>query len=184
MNCTDIGTPSTATKTKLNLGCRNRTIEGFKGMDIDRHEGVDIVGDISDLSAFEDGSVAEIYSSHVLEHFPHVRTLDVLKEWARVLEPGGKLYVAVPDFARCVELYQLLGITQWLQDYVSGGQEYATAYHYAIMDEEKLTGLLKEAGFSDSFRVEQFPVGDPGDCSNLCSNIDNEPISLNMIATK
>lgn len=153
-------------------------------MDCDAHEGVDIVGDISDLSRFADNSIPEIYASHCLEHFPHPKTLSVLKEWHRVLAPGGKLYVAVPDFARCVELYLALGITQWLQDYVSGGQEYKTAYHYAIFDEAKMSALLAAAGFSESFRVEQFPIGDENDCSNLCSNLDNLPVSLNMVAIK
>lgn len=168
----------------LNLGSRNRAIEGFLNVDCDQHEGVDIVGDISDLSRFADGSIPAIYASHCLEHFPHVRTLLVLKEWNRVLEPGGKLYVAVPDFARCVEIYLSTGVTQWLQDYVSGGQEYATAYHYAIFDEQKLSDLLKEAGFAESFRVEAFPIGDENDCSNIRSNLDGESISLNMIGVK
>lgn len=168
----------------LNLGSRNRAIPGFLSMDCDQHEGVDIVGDIADLSRFENGSVGEIYASHCLEHFPHPQTLSVLKEWHRVLVPGGKLYVAVPDFARCVELYGYSGINQWLLDYVSGGQEYATAYHYAIFDEDRLSGLLRDAGFADSFRVEQFPIGDPADCSNLVSNFDGLPVSLNMIAEK
>ncbi len=42
---------------RLNLGSRDRKIPGFKNMDIDAHEGVDIVGDVSDLSMFEDESV-------------------------------------------------------------------------------------------------------------------------------
>lgn len=168
----------------LNLGSRNRAIPGFLSMDCDAHEGVDIVGDISDLSRFEDGSVEEIYASHSLEHFPHPQTISVLKEWHRVLAPGGKLYVAVPDFQRCVELYGYSGINQWLLDYVSGGQEYETAYHKAIFDEDRLSGLLKEAGFAESFRVEAFPIGDPEDCSNLVHNYDGLPVSLNMIAVK
>jgi predicted SAM-dependent methyltransferase len=168
----------------LNLGSRNRAIPGFLNIDCDQHEGVDIVGDISDLSRFEGGSVSEIYASHCLEHFPHPRTLSVLKEWYRVLEPGGKLYVGVPDFARCVELYAITGITQWLQDYVSGGHEYATAKHEAIFDHDKLSRLLREAGFSESFRVECFPIGDESDCSNLKSTHDGLPVSLNLIAVK
>ena len=168
----------------LNLGCRTRHIDGFMNMDIEPHEGVDIVGDVSDLSSIATGSIDEVMASHILEHFPHSRTLDVLKEWHRVIAPGGKLYVAVPDFERCVELYQLGGITQWLQDFVSGGHEYPTAKHEAIFDEAKLTGLLKETGFSDSFRVESFPMSEDNDCSNLASTLDGERVSLNMIAVK
>jgi predicted SAM-dependent methyltransferase len=75
---------------------------------VDVHEGplVDIQGDISDLSRFESGSVTEIYASHCLEHFPHVRTLDVLKEWRRVMAKGGKVFVSVPDMDYIVRHYQ------------------------------------------------------------------------------
>lgn len=175
---------TTATELKLNLGCRTRSMEGWTNFDCGDHPGVDVVGDIRNLSMFADGSVSEIYCSHAAEHVPHPEAPAMLKEWHRVLAPGGKLYIAVPDFERCVELYQLTGINQWLQDYVSGGQEYATAYHYAIYDEAKLTAMLTEAGFSDSVRVEEFPIGDPEDCSNLKSNIDGLSVSLNMVATK
>lgn len=173
-----------ADKLKLNLGSRNRAIDGFTGMDIDPHAGVDIVGDVFDLSRFADGSVSEIYASHILEHAPHPKTLDVLKEWARVLEPGGKLYVAVPDFARTVELYQFRGLNEWVVNFLMGDQIYKTAYHYNLFDEPRLEGMLKAAGFSDSFRVEQFPIGDEDDCSNLKSTVDGEPVSLNMVAVK
>lgn len=173
-----------STAIKLNLGSRNRAIPGFTGMDCDAHEGVDIVGDISDLSRFKDGEVEEIYASHCLEHFEYHKTLAVLKEWARVLEPGGKLYVAVPDFARCVELYESMGLNEWIVRFLMGDQEYKTAYHYNLFDEPRLALLLKEAGFSDSFRVELFPIGDERDCSNLVSTNDGLPVSLNMVATK
>lgn len=168
----------------LNLGSRTRSIPGFANMDIDLHSGVEFVGNVSDLSQFESGSIPEIMASHILEHFPHPKTLDVLKEWHRVIEPGGKLYVAVPDFERCVELYQMGGLTQWLQEFVSGGHEYPTAKHEAIFDEGKLTRLLREAGFADVFRVESFPMSEDDDCSNLASTLDGQRVSLNLIAVK
>lgn len=168
----------------LNLGSRNRAIPGFLNIDCDPHDGVDIVGDISDLSRFADGSIPAIYASHCVEHFEYHKTLAVLKEWARVLEHGGKLYVAAPDFARCVELYDSLGLNEWIVRFLMGDQEYKTAYHYNLFDEDRLAMLLKEAGFSESFRVEQFPIGDENDCSNLASTYDNLPVSLNMVAIK
>ena len=168
----------------LNLGARNRAIPGFLSMDIDAHEGVDVVGDCSNLSQFEADSIGAIYASHLLEHFEHHRTLAVLKEWFRVLEPGGKLYVAVPDFQRALELYGSTGLDDWIVRLLMGDQAYKTAYHYSLFDEERLTHQLKQAGFADAFRVEEFPIGDDNDCSNLVSNLDGESVSLNMIAVK
>jgi predicted SAM-dependent methyltransferase len=172
------------TAIKLNLGCRTRTKPGWLNVDIDPHPGVDIVGDVADLSRFEDGEVSEIYGSHVLEHFPHPQTLGVLKEWARVLEPGGKLYVAVPDFARCVELYHACGLNDWINRFLMGDQEYRTAYHYSLFDEGKLSRLLAEAGFADSYRVEELDGAQPHECSNLVSTHDGGRVSLNMVATR
>lgn len=173
-----------AQKIKLNLGCRTRTKEGWLNLDCDAHPGVDFVGDASDLSRFKDGEIAEIYASHILEHFGFHKTLPVLKEWARVLEPGGKLYVAVPDFARCVELYGMLGLNDWIIRFLMGDQEYKTAYHYDLFDEARLTKLLADAGFSDSFRVEEFPDSEESECSNLSSTHDGERVSLNLIAIR
>lgn len=168
----------------LNLGSRTRSVEGFVNLDCDPHEGVDFVGDASDLSRFADGSIPEIFASHLLEHFPHPKTMAVLKEWFRVLEPGGKLYVAVPDFARAIELYEMRGLCEWINRFLMGDQEYKTAYHYSLFDDGKLTKLLKEAGFADVFRVESFPMSEDGDCSNLRSTHDGESVSLNLIAMK
>lgn len=168
----------------LNLGSRTRSVEGFLNMDIDAHPGVDFVGDVADLSRFSAGSIPEIFASHILEHFPYPKTLDVLKEWFRVIEPGGKLYVAVPDFERAIEIYQMRGLNEWVNRFLMGDQTYATAIHYSLFDQEKLTKLLKDAGFIDVFRVEEFAISDERDCSNLASNVDFEPVSLNLIAVK
>ena len=173
-----------AEKLRLNLGCRTRVLDGWKNFDCDPHQGVDVVGDIRNLSAFADNSVAEIMASHCLEHLPHPETLSALKEWHRVLEPGGKLYVAVPDFERAVEIYGIVGLDQWIVNFLSGDQGYKTAFHYNLFDEARLSALLKEAGFSESFRVELFPIGDEKDCSTNISTIDGLPVSLNLIATK
>lgn len=174
----------TAEKVRLNLGSRDRAIPGFLGMDCDQHPGVDVVGDICDLSRYADASVAEIYASHCLEHFPHVKTLDVLKEWSRVLEPGGILYVAVPDFKRTVDLYLKAGLNDWVQNYLWGDQGYPTAFHYAGFDEGRLRKLLLAAGFSEASQVEEFPVGHPQDCSRKVSTVDGKSVSLNMVALK
>ena len=170
--------------TKLNLGCRNRALEGYQNMDCEKHDGVDFVGDVSDLRLFDSDSVETIRASHILEHFPHVRTLDVLREWHRVLIPGGMLEVAVPDFKRTVELYQKYGLCNWVQNFIMGDQGYKTAFHYAIFDEQRLHDLLLKAGFSEASRVIRFQVSDPYECSNNVDTNERRPVSLNMVAIK
>ena len=169
---------------KLNLGARDRPIPGFKSVDCEAHPGVDFVRDASDLSIFEDGSVVEIYASHILEHFPHTNTLAVLKEWHRVLEPGGILYVAVPDFKKVLEQYEEYGLTDWHINWIFGDQEYKTAFHYTAFDFKRLSDLLHDAGFSESSQVEFFPIEGLNDCSMLVNTLTREPVSLNVIAVK
>ena len=173
-----------ATNIKLNLGSRDRKIPGFQNMDIDAHPGVDIVGDVSSLSMFADGSVSEIYASQVLEHFPQQMTARVLKEWCRVLEPGGILYVGVPDFERACEIYRKFGMNDWIVNQLWGDQGYSTAFHYTGFDEARLRSMLMSAGFSEASRVVDMPVGDRKDCSHNRFNIDGKPVSLNMVGIK
>jgi predicted SAM-dependent methyltransferase len=56
---------------------------------------VQLGGDATDLKWFRDGVLDYVYSSHVLEDF--VDTEKVLREWLRVLKPGGRLIIFCPD---------------------------------------------------------------------------------------
>lgn len=52
-------------------------------------------GDARDLRWFADASLDYVYSSHVLEDFRD--TGAVLREWLRVLRPGGLVVLYLPD---------------------------------------------------------------------------------------
>ena len=56
---------------------------------------VQLGGDATKLHWFRDGVLDYIYSSHLLEDFPDTET--VLREWLRVLKPGGNLIIFCPD---------------------------------------------------------------------------------------
>lgn len=53
-------------------------------------------GDARDLP-FKDGKLDWVYSSHLLEDF--LEWDPILREWVRVLKPGGNLVILVPDKA-------------------------------------------------------------------------------------
>lgn len=85
---------------------------GWEILDAVAREHVDHLGDAGDLSRFADGTFLEVYASHVLEHFDYRDKLPaVLTEWRRVLQPGGTLYVSVPDLERLCHLYLTPGLT-------------------------------------------------------------------------
>lgn len=62
---------------------------GWKILNVQPGPGVDYIGDCSDLSQIADGSVDEIYASHVLEHLGYVEKLPrAHTEFHRVLKKG------------------------------------------------------------------------------------------------
>ena len=71
----------------IDVGCNRRKIHPDAiGIDLYPWEGVDIVGDGTDLWMFADEDLDYIVSCHFLEHC--VDTKKVLKEWDRVLKKG------------------------------------------------------------------------------------------------
>lgn len=168
---------------KLNLGCHNSIRPGYINIDKDKYEGVDVVCDVSKLP-FPDNHVNEVYASNVLEHFPHTKTLEVLKEWHRVMAPGSVLKISVPDFDRAIEVYQKKGLCDWIVNLLWGDQIYDGAFHYCAFNEPRLRDLLKKAGFEDISRVERLPGSSNSECSTLVSNIDFKYVCLNMVCVK
>lgn len=92
---------------KLNLGCGDKILSGYINVDVAQERAgkqPDIVCDIRALSVFPDNYCDEILSVHVVEHFWRWEIDEVLKEWIRVLKPGGKLIVECPNLqAACEE---------------------------------------------------------------------------------
>lgn len=166
---------------RLNLGGRNRPIPGFKLVDLYEGPEVDVKTDCSDLRMFENGSVSEIYASHILEHWPHVKTLDVLKEWRRVLKRGGKAYISVPDFDAAIRVYTKVGFCEYVRNLLYGDQGYALAFHYTCFTFPVLAALLVKAGFEDVKKIHRMPFG-LLDCSTNYDTALKQPISVNVEA--
>jgi predicted SAM-dependent methyltransferase len=82
---------------KLNLGSADVRIAGFSNVDISHTCHPDILSGVEKLP-LEDNSVEEILASHIYEHLPC--TSEAIREWHRVLMPGGTITVLVPDFLK------------------------------------------------------------------------------------
>ena len=84
---------------KVNLGCGHKLLAGFVNVDLaDNWSAVqpDVVADVTGPLPFEDGVADEVHAYHVLEHLYRWQTEEVLKEWTRILRPGGLLVIEVP----------------------------------------------------------------------------------------
>jgi predicted SAM-dependent methyltransferase len=150
---------------KLNIGAGTTHIEGFVPVDIK-------AGTDAAKLPYTDASASVIRASHVLEHFPHGQVLDVLKEWVRVLEPGGILKIAVPNFFIISQAYAA-GEQINIQGYVMGGQTDADDFHKCIFDAEALTEVMQQAGLVN---IEPW-ASEIQDCASMA-------ISLNLQGTK
>ncbi len=91
---------------KLNLGCGDKILDGYINVDVASRGGKkpDVESDLHNIP-FHDNTATEILSVHVIEHFWRWEVVDVLKEWVRVLSPGGVMILETPNLlTACVEL--------------------------------------------------------------------------------
>ena len=170
---------------KLHIGGWE-TREGWEIFDAVPRQGVDHIGLCKDLSRFPDGTFHEVYASHVIEHLDYLGDISqALKEWLRVLVPGGVLYVSAPDLDTLAELLLLKESTSQAERFIVmrmmfGGHTDAFDYHVVGLNEEFLRDFLEVAGFVGIRRVDSFGLFD--DSSEL--DFKGVPISVNLIATK
>lgn len=153
---------------KLNLGCGTQPIDGYENLDAKNCR------PIYPLTEFADESVDEVRASHVLEHFGHGEINSVLKEWTRVLKPGGKLRIAVPDFEKVASVYADGNPSRLpIQGFVMGGQTDEYDFHKSLFDHESLEALLLGAG-----------LGRIGTWTSEIDDCASYPISLNLEGVK
>tara|TARA_Y100000768_G_scaffold61033_1_gene41470 strand:- start:2734 stop:3291 length:558 start_codon:yes stop_codon:yes gene_type:complete len=137
---------------KLHLGCGERYLSGYIHVDINKLDNVDIVTSVDNLAMFEDDSIDEIYSSHVLEYFDKFESLEVLSEWRRVLKKNGILRLAVPNFSSLVEVYNSTNNIDNVIGPIVGRWEINKAekiYHKQIFDFKSLKNQLEHVGYRD-----------------------------------
>ena len=148
---------------KLNIGGGDAKIPGFTN--IDRKQGQEAYP-----LPHESGSVDEIRASHILEHFGFEDALDALREWHRVLRPGGRIMVAVPDAELCVSLQD--SDPKWMH-YLMGGQTDENDFHKSAWSRDRLREYLMCAGFADIKDWQSDGLDTSG-----------HPVSLNLEARK
>ncbi|MCJ7508023.1 MAG: glycosyltransferase, partial [candidate division Zixibacteria bacterium] len=122
----------------------------FLNVDIRDIPGVDIKANLRGKLPFEDNSVLEIFSSGTIEHFNLREIPFILKEFHRILLPGGAVVVCVPNLNEITRKYaQGLIDFKILNQYFYGDQANPFDLHKAVFDKDNLKQILKSAGFVD-----------------------------------
>ena len=127
---------------KINLCCGMDYREGYINVDFadvgsdGKPIKIDLKHDILYGLPWQDDSVDELVFRESLEHFNRVQGYQVLKEITRVLKPGGKLDLSVPNAPKQLKMLlaysgQAVTIKQWLDPH-SSPWSYAK-YHEDVM---------------------------------------------------
>jgi predicted SAM-dependent methyltransferase len=125
----------------LNLGCWKFKIPGWVNVDIDPDFG-DVHFDCRAIP-YEDGSVACLYAGHLLEHVSPDDYETLFSEWKRVLRPGGRLTVTVPDTEKSLRMVKEGKMDyKLLIDVVYGWHDRPEQVHKMVFDEDILQRIL------------------------------------------
>lgn len=127
--------------------------------------------DLASGIPFADGCADVVYSSHFLEHLPREPARHLVSEALRVLRPGGRIRLCVPDLEHAIRMYQQGDKEQMLQNYFfveDHGSKYAS--HKYMYDFELLSALLTSLGFVN---IRRYPCGE-GELPDL-EKLDNRP---------
>jgi predicted SAM-dependent methyltransferase len=139
---------------KLHLGAGGVILPGFVNVDSRELPGIGLVSPVDHLTMIDDRSIELVYACHVLEHFPRHDTQRVLKEWCRVLKPGGLLRISVPDFEANAKLYLETRNLGLILGCLCGGQDYPENFHHMYFDFTYMTTMLYEVGFKNVRRYD------------------------------
>ena len=162
---------------RLNLGCGDKLLPGYVNVDIAgsrRGAKPDVLCDLRRLSTFETDSADEILSVHVVEHFWRWEIDAILKEWCRVLKPGGTMILECPNLTTACEellkdparhagsgpegqrtMWVLYGDPRWQDELIC---------HRWAYTPESLSEVMRQAGLENVRREPaQFKLRDPRD---------------------
>lgn len=86
---------------KLDLGCGNKKLEGFIGVDIRNLPGVDLVCDLTKTTwnKWKNNSIEEVNCSYFLETLTSEERCNTVNEIYRILKPEGKLTIKVTHWS-------------------------------------------------------------------------------------
>jgi predicted SAM-dependent methyltransferase len=90
-------TESSTIPRRLNLGCGWDIRDGYLNVDLHERHNPDLIANVLDLSMLPSDWFEEIVAQDILEHVERSKVEIALREWARLLSPGGVLEVRVPS---------------------------------------------------------------------------------------
>lgn len=134
---------------KLHVGCGETYWPTHTNVDL-HSEKADIQADAVDLPLDSD-SFDLVESHHLIEHMTRTKAQAALREWFRVLAPGGHVFLSCPDIIAFFDLLRDSDSPE-LWDALMGaiyGQESPGMAHLYGYSRRSLGDALRDAGFVD-----------------------------------
>lgn len=128
----------------LNIGSGERS-KNPEWLGVDPYTDADIQAFMWDLP-FKDNSIDHIYCSNALEHISKFQVVPTLLEWKRVLKPGGKIKIVVPDLEWACRYWVEHQNVNWAMDILYGHQRHEGEYHRTGYSPDILKVYLEAAG--------------------------------------
>jgi len=110
-----------------------------------------------DIKNFPMGGLKEIVADDCLEHFPFREVPNVLVEWFKRLDFGGRLTLITPDLRQTCEAY-VSGKFNYATtiQFLYALQTYPVNVHYVCFDEPAIRELMETTGFRN-IKIEKRP---------------------------
>lgn len=151
---------------RLNLGCGLNIAPGFINIDSEPLSADPSFRQASILHLPFDRDYADyVLADNVLEHLPMADIPVALHEIRRVLKPGGRAVLCVPDFT-CIAKQWLAAaddsfnpfIYRYLSETIYGNQLHPGEFHRTAMSPRFLNFALQMCGFT-KYTLTMYPTG-------------------------
>jgi len=132
---------------KLNLGCGGppSQLDGYVNCDHIEFPGVEMVLDLEERLPFETDSIEEIVCNQTLEHIIYEYAIAALDEMYRVLKPGAKIKLSVPDWGNILMRLRTYNYSAKQALKMVFGEP--MGQHRYGWTEQELTQVLQDVGF-------------------------------------
>lgn len=143
--------PNPPRKLDIGSGASRRDID-YTTIDLYAPE-ADIKASMFDMHMIASDSIEAIWCSHALEHLAFSEVPRALAEFARVLRPGARAMIQVPNFDYVAKYWFIGPDRPWAEKMVFGQQLHEGEFHKSAFTHGTLRADLEGAGFVD-VRIE------------------------------